>query len=72
MLLALEAMGGDNAPGETCAGAIMACEKFTDLEIALVGDSEAIAPLLVNTCAPVRKRHLVHAEEDHMDEPPRM
>ena len=72
MLLALEAMGGDNAPGETCAGAIMACEKFTDLEIALVGDSEAIAPLLMYTDAPVRKRlHLVHAEERiTMDEPP--
>ena len=50
----------------------MACEEFPDLEIALVGDSEVIVPLLEESGAPIRKRlHLVHAEERiTMDEPP--
>ncbi|HAK40781.1 MAG TPA: phosphate acyltransferase PlsX [Synergistales bacterium] len=72
MLLALDVMGGDNAPLETCAGAVMACERFADLELALVGDTEAVRPLLEKAPASVRTRlHLVHAEEViTMDEPP--
>jgi glycerol-3-phosphate acyltransferase PlsX len=72
VLLALDAMGGDNAPKETCAGAVMACGKFPDLEIALVGDTEEVKPLVENAPASVRTRlHLVHAEEKiTMDEPP--
>ena len=50
----------------------MACEEFPDLEIALVGDSEVIVPLLEESGTPIRNRlHLVHAEERiTMDEPP--
>lgn len=50
----------------------MACERFTDLELALVGDTEAVRPLLDKVPASVRTRlHLVHAEElITMDEPP--
>jgi len=72
MLLALDAMGGDHAPIETCAGAILACKTFPDLEIALVGDSNAIEPLVENVPSEVRGRiHIVHAAERiTMDEPP--
>lgn len=72
MLLALDAMGGDYAPRETCAGAMMACEKFPDLEVALVGDSPSIEPLLETAAGDIRGRlHIVHADEMiTMDEPP--
>lgn len=36
MLIALDAMGGDHAPGETVKGALMAVRE-TDVEVALVG-----------------------------------
>ncbi|MDO9508803.1 MAG: phosphate acyltransferase PlsX [Thermovirgaceae bacterium] len=72
MLLALDAMGGDHAPLETCSGAILACEIFPELEVALVGDKRAIEPLLESASAEVRGRvHMIHAEERiTMDEPP--
>lgn len=38
MRIALDAMGGDFAPGPNLEGAISALEKFPDLEILLVGD----------------------------------
>ena len=40
--IALDAMGGDNAPGEICAGALEACRQFDDIEIVLTGDTERI------------------------------
>ncbi len=72
MLLALDAMGGDNAPEEIVKGALEASSCYEDLEIALVGDSERIAPLLEECDTPLRKRlHIVHAEEViAMDESP--
>ncbi|MBQ7544519.1 MAG: phosphate acyltransferase PlsX [Synergistaceae bacterium] len=42
MTIALDAMGGDNAPAEICAGALEACRKFDDIEIVLTGDTERI------------------------------
>ncbi|MBL3572345.1 MAG: phosphate acyltransferase PlsX [Synergistaceae bacterium] len=62
MLLALDAMGGDNAPVEICRGALLACERFPDLEVALVGHGPSIEPLLAE--APSTSRlHVVHADE---------
>ena len=40
--IALDAMGGDNAPCEICAGALEACKQFDDIEIVLTGDTERI------------------------------
>ncbi len=40
--VALDAMGGDNAPVEIVKGAIMAINERTDLKVILVGDEEAI------------------------------
>lgn len=72
MLLALDAMGGDHAPAETCAGSILACKTFPDLDVALVGDSKAIEPLLETAPPEILGRiHVVHADERiTMDEPP--
>jgi glycerol-3-phosphate acyltransferase PlsX len=44
--IAVDALGGDNAPGEIVAGALCAARKLSDDEIVLVGDEAAIAPEL--------------------------
>ncbi|MDR1741068.1 MAG: phosphate acyltransferase PlsX [Synergistaceae bacterium] len=70
--IALDAMGGDNAPKEICAGAVMACEKFGDLELVLTGDSEKIRPHLARASQSASSRlRVVHADEVvAMDEQP--
>ena len=44
--IAVDAMGGDNAPAEICAGAVKACKEFQDIEIILTGDTEKIKSCL--------------------------
>ncbi|MDR1049171.1 MAG: phosphate acyltransferase PlsX [Synergistaceae bacterium] len=70
--IALDAMGGDHAPGEVCKGAIQACERFEDLEIVLTGDREKIGPCLARASSGAAGRlHVSHAEETVlMDEQP--
>lgn len=72
MHLALDVMGGDNAPAEICRGAVLACREFQDLEIALVGQGPVVERTLEETGSMgVRGIHIVHAEEAiGMDEPP--
>ena len=72
MTVALDAMGGDNAPHEICKGAIDACKAFPDLEVVLTGDEERIRPHLEAAPAGVRARlGVVHAPEIiEMDEQP--
>ncbi|HWJ03936.1 MAG TPA: phosphate acyltransferase PlsX [Verrucomicrobiae bacterium] len=45
MRIALDAMGGDFAPGEIVSGAIQAAEAYPEVEIILVGETEAIKGL---------------------------
>lgn len=42
MRIAVDAMGGDNAPHETVKGAVLAAQQFPDSKIILVGDESAI------------------------------
>lgn len=57
--IALDAMGGDNAPGEICSGALEACKMFDDIEIVLTGDTERI-----KACGCSHPRiHIEHASE---------
>ncbi|MBQ7518928.1 MAG: phosphate acyltransferase PlsX [Clostridia bacterium] len=59
----LDAMGGDNAPGCTVAGAIEALRANKELKITLAGDESAISPLLKD-CDDVRSRLTVeHCSE---------
>ena len=60
--LALDAMGGDNAPKIVIKGADLAKAKNPDLEFIFVGDSKRIKPLLGRT------QHLRDAEILHTDE----
>ncbi len=57
--IAVDAMGGDNAPGEICKGAIEACKKFSDIEIILTGDEFKIQSCLKNfkTSSQIRVVH---------------
>jgi phosphate acyltransferase len=64
--IAIDAMGGDNAPGEIIEGAILAADEGVD--ITLVGDQESIAPILRDRDVDVR---IVHASQtiDFHDDP---
>jgi phosphate acyltransferase len=53
--IALDAMGGDHAPGPIVAGAIRAVETDADLRVVLVGDQAQVEPLLAAATA-VRDR----------------
>lgn len=44
--IAIDAMGGDHAPKEQIAGALLALEKIEDIEITLFGDLDAMKPYL--------------------------
>jgi glycerol-3-phosphate acyltransferase PlsX len=72
LTIALDAMGGDNAPGEICEGALRACEQFEDLEMILTGDEEKIKPCLERASSETAGRiRVVHATEVVlMDEQP--
>lgn len=59
IVIALDAMGGDNAPYEICKGALLACEKYNDIEIVLTGDSEKIKSCLRHH----NRIHIEHADE---------
>lgn len=57
--IAVDAMGGDNAPSEICKGAYEACKEFDDIEIILTGDTERI-----KSCLQSHPRiHIEHASE---------
>ncbi|SEB19568.1 glycerol-3-phosphate acyltransferase PlsX [Thalassobacillus cyri] len=49
MRIAIDAMGGDHAPGEIVKGAIEAVKTDTNLQVTLVGDEEQIKPLVKDT-----------------------
>lgn len=64
MLIVLDVMGGDYAPEEPCQGAIMACRDKQGLEVALLGDSEKINPIIEKAEQSVRSRlHVVHTTD---------
>jgi len=50
-VIALDAMGGDNAPGEIVKGAVQAAREL-GVHVALVGPSER---LVVELCEPKRR-----------------
>jgi glycerol-3-phosphate acyltransferase PlsX len=74
MRIALDAMGGDHAPGPIVAGAVEAVHDLPEMTVVLVGDRERIEAELakVEIAPPVRARlPIVHASEVvGMDEKP--
>ena len=59
MRLAIDAMGGDNAPREIVLGAMKAIEKYSDIHIVLVGDENKIREHLTNE----ERIEILHTEE---------
>lgn len=72
MLIALDAMGGDLAPGPIVAGAVQAVAADPNLRVVLVGDQAQIEPCLAGADAAVRDRlDLFHcAQAIGMEEAP--
>ena len=70
--IAVDAMGGDNAPGAIVRGALQALEDHTDYELFLVGDEKLVCDELDAVGPASRERiHVVHASQRvAMDESP--
>jgi glycerol-3-phosphate acyltransferase PlsX len=66
MRIALDAMGGDDAPQPNVDGAIAALEQHADLEIALVGDQAVLDGLLNASGYSGERISVVHAEDPPM------
>lgn len=67
MNIAVDAMGGDNAPEQIVKGAVAAVKEFPDLQITLFGDKQKINEFLTNES----NITVVHTEEviEATDEP---
>ncbi|MGN1401702.1 MAG: phosphate acyltransferase PlsX [Bacillus sp. (in: firmicutes)] len=59
MKIAIDAMGGDNAPKEIVEGAMKAVQAFDDLELILVGDEKQIDTYLTDK----ERIEVLHTEE---------
>ncbi len=61
--VALDAMGGDNAPREIIRGAVMAVQEADDIQVILVGDEKVIREELSGSGYTGDKITVVHASE---------
>lgn len=59
MKIAIDAMGGDNAPKVVVEGAMLAISHMKNLEITLVGDKDKINPFLTNK----ERIEIIHTSE---------
>ena len=67
----VDAMGGDNAPGEIVKGAVEAVQAENDIKVFLVGGQDAVNAELEKYTYDKEKIEVVHAEEViEMAEPP--
>ena len=71
MRIALDAMGGDHAPGPIVAGAVRAAQANPELRVVLIGDQTQVEPLLAEAGAARERLELFHASQTiTMDETP--
>ena len=49
MIIALDGMGGDHAPGEIIAGALQSLATFDDIHIHIFGDEQTMSPYSTTT-----------------------
>lgn len=61
--VAVDAMGGDNAPGEIVKGAVAAVNKEKSLFIYLVGKEQSISEVLNSLDFPKDRVQIIHAED---------
>ncbi|HTK78550.1 MAG TPA: phosphate acyltransferase PlsX [Gemmataceae bacterium] len=72
MRIALDAMGGDHAPGPIVAGAVQAVADDPDIQVTLVGDREPIEAAVAKAGGQLGDRLTVHhcTQQVTMDESP--
>jgi len=63
MRIALDAMGGDFAPGPVVQGAIQAVQKDADMHVVLVGDQKQIEPFLASAQSVRDRLEIFHASQ---------
>ncbi len=63
MQIALDAMGGDHAPGPIVAGAVQAVQADPELRVILVGDQRQIEPLLAAAPAVRDRLEIFHCTQ---------
>src|SRR5580658_8386483 len=63
MRIALDAMGGDHAPGPVVQGAIQAVQNDADMTVVLVGDQAQIEPLLASAQSVRDRLEIFHASQ---------
>jgi glycerol-3-phosphate acyltransferase PlsX len=63
MQIALDAMGGDHAPGPIVAGAVQAAQSDADMCVLLVGDRAKIEPLLSGAGAVAPRLEIFHCTQ---------
>lgn len=63
MKIAVDAMGGDNAPFEVVKGAVLAAEEDNELEIVLVGDEKQIEDVLSSLNTKLENISVLHASQ---------
>jgi glycerol-3-phosphate acyltransferase PlsX len=69
--IALDAMGGDHAPGAIVRGGVEALALRDDFTLHLVGDEQQIKAILSESAADISRIHIIHATEVVTnDEPP--
>ena len=69
--IAVDAMGGDNAPGEIVAGAVMAAQSREDIQIFLIGKEEVVSEELKKHTYKKEQIEVVNATEViETEEPP--
>ena len=73
MRIALDAMGGDHAPGPVVQGAIQAVQKDAEMRVVLVGDQAQVEPFLASAGSVRDRLEIVHASQVvSMEESPGM
>src|SRR5581483_2266438 len=63
MLIALDAMGGDFAPGPIVAGAVQAVQADPELRVILVGDQAQVQPALAQAGGPIARIESLHCTQ---------
>ena len=63
MKIALDAMGGDNAPNSVIDGAAIALERYPELEFSIFGDEAKIAKLVAKHAKLAEKSQIIHSPE---------
>jgi glycerol-3-phosphate acyltransferase PlsX len=72
MRIALDAMGGDHAPGPIVAGAVQAVAEDPDIQVVLVGDRERVEDSVAKVGGQLGERLTLHhcSQQVTMDESP--